>query len=185
MYNFSDFKQKLNKIIEHTQQELSTLRTGKAKVSMLDPVKVEAYGTSMAINEVANVGAPDPNMIVVEPWDKNLLENIEKAIQKADLNLNPVVDGDIIRITVPPLTEERRKAMVKQLQQKIESAKVMMRNARTDVKNEIEAMEGKSGVSEDDIHYDLKEMDQIMDEHMQKLEELEQQKEQELLSMGP
>ncbi len=183
MFNFSEFKTKLNKIIDHTKQELSTLRTGQAKVSMLDSVEVEAYGSLMAVNEVANVSAPDSNMIVIEPWDKNLLENIEKAIQKAALNLNPVVDGELIRITVPALTEQRRKEMVKQLQQKIESAKVMMRNARTDTKNEIDSLKGQSGISEDDIHRNLEQLNQIMDDFTDKLEELEANKEKELMSI--
>ncbi len=183
MYNFSSFKQKLEKIVEHTHRELAVLRTGQAKVSMLDPVKVEAYGSTMAVNEVANIGTPDPNMIIVEPWDPNLLENIEKAVQKADLNLNPVVDGSIIRIQVPTLTQERRQEMVKQLEQKIESAKKMMRNARVDTKSEIEDLEGESGVSEDDIHRDIQELNRIMDEYVTKLEEMKQQKQTELMKM--
>ena len=183
MFEFSAFTAKLDKVIDHAKRELSTLRTGQAKVSMLDPVRVEAYGSLMAVNEVANVSAPDSNMIVIEPWDTNLLDNIEKAIQKADLNLNPVVDGELIRITVPALTEERRKEMVKQLQQKIESAKVMMRNARTDTKNEIDSLKGQSGISEDDIHRNLDQLNQVMDEYTEKLEQLETNKEKELLSI--
>lgn len=183
MYNFSTFKQKLDKVIDHAQQEISVLRTGKAKVSMLDPVKVNAYGSLMRVNELASVSAPDPNMILVEPWDPNLMEDIEKAIHKADLNLNPVVDKNIIRITVPALTEERRRQMVKQLEQKVESAKIMMRNIRSDIKNEIDDLDGEAGVSEDDIHRDYQELDKIMDEYVVKLEELKKQKQSELMSI--
>lgn len=183
MFNFSNFKQKLSQIIDHTTQDISSLRTGKANVAMLDPVKVRVYGTTMNINELANINIPDPNLIVVDPWDKNIIADIEKAIAKADLNLHPVVDKQIIRISIPALTEENRQQLVKQLQQKIETAKAMMRAARTETKSEIEAQEGQSGISEDDIHRDLQEMDKIMDEFESQLEKLLDQKEQELLSI--
>jgi ribosome recycling factor len=183
MHNFTSFKQKLEQIIEHTKKDIATLRTGRASVDMLDPVKVEAYGGQMAINEVANVNTPDPNLIIIKPWDANLLENIEEAVHKANLNLNPVVDNDQIRIVVPSLTQERRQDMVKKLSQKIESAKVMLRNARTDTKNEIEKMEGEDGVSEDDIRRDLKELDKLVHEYTDKLEQIEVDKEEELTSI--
>lgn len=183
MYSFSKFKSKLDKIIEHTKSELSTLRTGKASVSILDPVKVEVYGTHMAVSELANISTPDNNLIVIDPWDKNVLEEIERAINKAGLNLNPVVDKQIIRIVIPPLTEERRKEFVKQLHQKVESARVMMRTARSDEKNEIEDQEGQSGISEDDIHRDLDELEKIMDEYEKKLLDISKSKEEELLSI--
>ncbi|MBD3250216.1 MAG: ribosome recycling factor [Candidatus Pacebacteria bacterium] len=183
MYNFTPFKQKLEKIIEHAKKDIATLRTGRASVDMLDPVKVQAYGSSMGINELANIGTPDPNLILIKPWDQNLIENIEEAIHKSDLNLNPVVDKDQIRIVVPALTEERRQEMVKKLNQKIESAKVMMRNARTEVKNEIDELEGQAGVSEDDIHRDLEQLDKIVKEYTQKLEQIETDKEKELTTI--
>ncbi len=183
MYNFSDFKQKLTQIIDHATRDVSTLRTGKASYDMLDTVKVEAYGGKMSVNEVANISIPDANMILIKPWDQNLLENIEKGIHKADINLNPVVDGDQIRIVVPPLTQETRQAMVKQLHQKIESAKVMVRNARTDQKNEIEDSEDEAGVSEDDIKRYLEEMDKIVKEYNSKLDEMAEAKEAELMKI--
>ena len=183
MYNFQEFKNTLQKIIDHTINELSTLRTGKASVTILDPVRVQVYGTSMAVGELANISTPDTNMIIIDPWDKNILEDIEKAINKAGLNLNPIVDKQIIRIIIPPLTEERRKEMVKQLHQKLESSKVMMRTARADTKNEIEDQEGQSGVSEDDIHRDLEEMEKIMDQYEAQIQELSDNKEKELMSI--
>jgi len=183
MYNFSPFKQKLDKLLEYAQRDISTLRTGKASYDMLDPVKVEAYGGKMSLNEVANISIPDPNMILIKPWDQNLLENIERGIHKAEINLNPVVDGDQIRLVVPTLTQETRKEMVKQLHQKIESAKVMVRNARTDTKNEIEKAEDDVGVSEDDIKRYLEEMDGIVKEYNQKLEQMAVDKEAELMKI--
>ena len=183
MFDFSIFQQKLDKIMTHTQQELAILRTGKAKVKMLDPVRVEAYGSLMAVNELANVSTPDANMIVIEPWDKSILENIEKAIQKAGLNLNPIVDGELIRIVISPLTEESRQELVKQLHQKTESAKIMIRNARIDIKNEVDDQEGEAGVSEDDIHRDLEQLDKVMDQYTEKLKTFVAQKEKDLLSI--
>lgn len=181
MFEFSEFKQKLSQIIDHTTHEIGTLRTGKASVSMIDPIKVPVYGTTMGINELANISVPDAHMIVIDPWDKNIINDIEKAIIKADININPVVDKQIIRITVAALTEEKRQQLVKQLQQKIESAKAMMRSARADTKGEVEDQEGESGVSEDDIHNDIQEMDKIMDEFEQKLEDIFEQKKKDLL----
>jgi ribosome recycling factor len=122
-------------------------------------------------------------LIVIDPWDKNLLEDIEKAIQKSSLNLNPVVDKEIIRIVIPSLTEEKRMELVKQLQQKVESTRAMMRSARTEAKGEIEDLEGEAGVSEDDIHRDLEELDKIMGQFEKQMEDIQEQKKQDLLSL--
>ncbi|MEA2056104.1 MAG: ribosome-recycling factor, partial [Patescibacteria group bacterium] len=102
MYNFSTFKNQLEDIIQHAKEDIASLRTGKATISMLDPVKVEVYDTMMAVNELANVSTPDANLIVIKPWDQNVIENIEQGIHKSNLNLNPVVDSDQIRIVIPP-----------------------------------------------------------------------------------
>ncbi|MCL4208316.1 ribosome recycling factor [Patescibacteria group bacterium] len=183
MYNFSDVTQKFEKTIAHLQQELGSLRTGKATPSLLDSVLVDAYGTKMRVNELANVSAPDPNMLIVSPWDKSLLETLEKSIASASLNLNPIVDGDMIRIVVPALTEERRKEMVKVLHQKIEGGKVMLRNIRTDAKKEIEDQDGSEGVSEDDIKAEIEELDKMVKEYMVKLDELAKKKETDLMTV--
>ncbi len=183
MYNFLEFTSKLDHIVEHTQQDLSSLRTGKANAQMLDSVRVPVYGASMAINELANISVPDSNLIVIAPWDKNILADIEKSIQKSDLNLNPVVDRDIIRIVVAPLTEETRLELVKQLHQKVESARAMMRSVRSDIKSEIEDLKGQSGVSEDDIDRDLEELELKMDKYEKILQELATRKEQDLLKL--
>lgn len=183
MYNFSDVTQKFEKTIAHLQQEFGTLRTGKASPSLLDPVLVDAYGTKMKVSELANVSAPDANMLIVSPWDKSLLETLEKAIASASLNINPVVDGDMIRIVVPSLTEERRKEMVKILHQKAEGGKVMLRNIRTDSKKEIEDQKGDDGVSEDDIKAEIEELDKMVKEYTVKLEELVKKKEVDLMTV--
>lgn len=183
MFDFTDFSQKLTKSLDFIKKELATLRTGKATPQLLDGVVVDAYGAKMKVNEVANVSAPDPNMLVIAPWDKSLLESVEKAIAVAGLNLNPVVDGAIIRIVVPPLTQERREEMVKSLHQKIESGRVMLRGIRTDTKREIEDQAGETGVSEDDIKANIEKLDRMLHEAMDQLDALAKQKETDLMTI--
>lgn len=175
------FQQKITKSYEHVLQDVRSLRTGRASVQLLDPVRVEAYGTQMSLVEVASVTAPDATLLVVSPWDKSLITSIEKAIASAGLNLNPVVDGQIIRIAVPALTQERRQEMVKLLHQKIESGRVTVRTIRTETKQEIEEQKGGAGVSEDDIKLELDELDKEVKLALTKLDELQAQKEKELL----
>lgn len=182
-FDFSNYKAKMQKALDHVGQDLASLRTGRATVQMLDPVVVEAYGSRMRINEVASVQAPDPTMILVSPWDKSLLAAIERAITISGLNLNPVVDGDTIRIQVASLTEEKRKEMVKLLYKKIEDGKVMLRNVRGDVRKEIEAQKGAEDISEDDIKRDLTNLDEILKQFTQKLDEVSAKKEKELMTI--
>lgn len=182
-YQFTSFIGRNQKAIEHIKQDVSTLRTGKASAQMLDSVMVEAYGTLMKLVEVASVQATDPTMLVVTPWDKSLLEAVAKGISSAGLNLNPVVDGDIVRISVPPLTEEKRLEMVKLLGKKVESGKVMLRNIRSEAKQEIEDQKGQDGVSEDDIESDLQELDKQHKVYIEKLDELAAAKEKELMTI--
>ncbi len=182
-YDFSFFTQKADKTLQHIQQDIGTLRTGRASVQMMDPVSVEAYGTHMKVNEVANISAPDPGMLVISPWDKSLLGTIEKAISISGLNIHPVVDGDIIRIVVPPLTEERRKEMVKLLHQKIESGRVMMRNVRAEIKKEIDGQKDTAGVSEDTMKLDLQELEKQNKHYMDLIDQLAQDKEKELMTV--
>lgn len=182
-YDFNQFTAKAVKTLDHITVDVGTLRTGRASSQMLDSVKVEAYGTMMKIQEVANVSAPDPTLIVVSPWDKSLMSAIEKAIAISGLNLHPIVDKDVIRIAVPPLTEERRKEMVKLLQQKIESGRVMLRNVRGEVRKEIEKMKEAGGVSEDQIKADLQKLDDQVKVFMSKIDTLLAEKEKELLTV--
>lgn len=182
-YIFTDFNQKIVKALEHIQSDLATLRTGKASPQLLDPVNVEAYGTRMKVHELANVSAPDPNLLMVTPWDKGILGNIEKAIASAGLNLNPVVDGMIIRIVVPALTEERRKDMVKALYQKAEYGKKMLRTIRQDAKKEIEAMADEGGVSEDDVKVDLDQLEKLIKRSEEQIDEMAKKKEADLMEI--
>jgi ribosome recycling factor len=182
-YQFSDFTQKADKTLDFIKTDISTLRTGRASVQLLDVVSVEAYGTRMKINEVANVSAPDPGLLMVTPWDKSLLGEIEKAISTSGINLHPVVDGALIRIVVPPLTEERRKELVKLLYQKMEAGRVMMRNVRAEVKKEIENQEDEDGVSEDTIKLELETLEKKVKEYMAKIDKILADKEKELMTV--
>lgn len=182
-FQFSIFNELVDKAINHVGRDLATLRTGRASAQMLDPVVIEVYSSEMKINELANVSAPDPNLLVVKPWDTSILDKIEKAISSSGLNFNPVVDGDIIRITVPPLTEERRKEMVKLLYQKVEGGRVMLRSIRTEVKKDIENQDGEANVSEDDIRRDLKELDKLTQQKIDEIDQLAKNKETELMTI--
>ena len=183
MFTFSSFDDRAQKILDHIQQDISSLRTGKATVSILDGVTAEAYGTRMKLNELANISAPDPTMLVVAPWDKSLLEAIAKGISIAGLNLNPIVDGDIIRIVIPPLSAERRQEMVKLLKQKIEAGKVMLRNLRSDIRKDIDQAKAQDGVSEDDVKRWQTELDKKVKDIEDRITAMEKKKETELTTI--
>jgi ribosome recycling factor len=183
MITQEDYLQRFKKVLAHTRQEVSALRTGRATVQMLDDVVVEAYGGRMKINEVGNISAPDAELLVVSPWDKSLISEIEKGIQQANLNLNPVVDGETIKVPVPSLTKERRQEMVKILHQRAESSRVMVRSVRTDVKQEIEEQQGEAGISEDDIQLTLKNLEETTKKYIDKIDALVKEKERELTSL--
>lgn len=179
----TELSAKLDKTIQHFQSELALLRTGKATVQMLDPVRVEAYGQQLQLNEVARVAAPDPTQLIVTPYDPSILSDIEKGIASSGLNLQPVVNTELIRISVPPLTQERRQEMVKLLNQKAEQARVMLRTIRTDTKKTIENQVGNDGISEDDIKAQLVEMEEVIQKYLDTIETVSKDKEEELLTV--
>ncbi len=182
-YEPHQLQAQFDKTIAHVETDMASLRTGKASVQLLDPVKVEAYGSMMALNEVASVTAPDANLLLVSPWDKSLMAVVEKAIASSGLNLNPVVDQSVIRIVVPPLTAERRQDMVKLLHQKIESGRVAIRAVRTEARKDIDDLDGQAGVSEDDLKQYQKELDEMTQKSLSKLDDLQTAKEKELLTL--
>ena len=183
MLSKSDYLPQFEKALAHTQHEVSSLRTGRASVQMLDEVMVEAYGSKLHVNEVASISAPDASLLVVSPWDKSLIAAVEKGIQSANLNLNAVVDGEVIKVPVPALTQERREEMIKVLHQKAESGRVMMRSTRSDVRHQIEDQKGEAGISEDDIQAELKELDEVSAASIVKIDELVKHKETELKTL--
>lgn len=182
-YSFTQFSLNVTKSLDHVKSDIATLRTGRASAQLLDPVFVEAYGTRMRLVEVSSIQAPDPTLLVVTPWDKSLLEAIEKAIASADLNLNPAVDGSVVRVPVPMLTTEKRQEMVKLLHKKIETGRVLLRSVRSETKEDIEAQKNAGGVSEDDIERDLETLEREFKKATDQLDQISAAKEKELLTL--
>ena len=176
-------KSKLDKVLSVVGEDMATVRTGRAKPDMVEGVSVPAYGTRMRLVEVATIAAPDTNMLIVTPFDRSLMGAIEKAISDSELQLSPAVSGDMIRIVVPSLTQERRLDFVKLLKQKTESGKVMLRQARQDVKEKIDALKERKEVSEDDIFMLLADLDKITGEFNEKIEAMCRAKEDEIMAV--
>ncbi|HCC84681.1 MAG TPA: ribosome recycling factor [Candidatus Pacebacteria bacterium] len=177
------YETKFTKAYEFYLQDIAVIRTGRASAQILDGVRVEAYGAVMKLNEVASVTVSDPTLIVITPWDRGLIGAIEKAIQVAQLNLSPIVDGQLIRLPVPAPTAERRQELVKQLHQKAENARVMIRNARIDVKKDIEKQIHQPGISEDDISAETKTLDEVSKTYIEKIDQATKAKETELTTL--
>ena len=173
-------KQLMDKAVEATKREFSTVRTGKATTALLDLVRVDAYGSEMALNQVASVAAPEPKLLTIQPWDKGLLKAIEKAILASDLGLTPSNDGHLIRIPLPPLTEERRRELVKVVHRFAEEARVAIRHARTEAINRIKKTEH---VSDDDKKHAEREVQKLHDDHIKLVEDVLKAKEAEILEV--
>ncbi|WP_405274546.1 ribosome recycling factor [Gaopeijia maritima] len=169
--------------LEALRREFATVRTGKASPALLDTVRVEAYGSKMPLNQVASIQTPDGSLLVVQPFDKSLLGEIEKGIQMADLGLNPSNDGTLIRIPIPPLTEERRKEFVKVLHKMAEDARVSVRHARKGARDEVQQALKDHEIGEDDGHRQLDEIDKVTHEFTDKIDELLKRKEHEVMAI--
>jgi ribosome recycling factor len=167
-------------VIEIVEEDLASVKTGRAKPSLVERVQVDVYQTKMPLIELAAISAPESNLLVVQPWDESIVEDIIKAISASDLNINPVLDGSLIRIVIPPLTEERRNDLIKLVFQKIESGRVLIRQVRQEAKKKIEGVKGEPGVSEDDVHRMMQELEKVTEEFIKKVEGMGQKKEGEL-----
>ena len=176
-------RQRMDGAIEALRREFAGVRTGKANAALLDSVKVEAYGSTVPINQVGTVSAPEARMLVVQPWDKSLLKAIEKSLRESDLGLNPSNDGVIIRIPIPPLTEERRREFVKMLHKLTEEARVAVRNVRRDANDEVKQRQKDEGLSEDDIRREQGEVQKLTDQYIARIEELMKHKEAEIMEV--
>jgi ribosome recycling factor len=173
-------RQAMDKAVEAVRREFSTVRTGKATTSLLDLVKVEAYGSEMPLNQVANVAAPEPKLLTIQPWDKTLLKAVEKAILASDLGLTPSNDGNVIRIPLPALTEERRRELVKVVHKFAEEGRVAIRHARTEAIGRIKKTEH---VSEDEKKHAEKDVQKLHDDHLKLVEEVVKSKEAEIMEV--
>lgn len=178
----NDAKALMEKAIDHTDSELSKIRAGKASPAMLDGIMVDYYGSPTPLSQVGNVNTPDARTIVIQPWEKSLLNPIEKAIKEANLGINPQNDGVIIRIAVPPLTEERRRDLVKKVKGEAENGKVAIRNIRKDTNEKIKKLKSE-GVSEDDIKTGEGEVQKLTDSYIVKVDKLAEIKEKDIMTV--
>ena len=174
---------RMETVIEDVRRKLATVRTGRAAVSLLDNVVVEYYGTPTPLNQLASVHAPEANMLTVQPWDQTQLGAIEKAIRAADLGLNPSNDGKLVRIPIPPLTEERRKQLAKQVHEIAEDHRTAVRNLRRDANERLKKMLKDKTISEDNERDGLDEVQKLTNAYISKIDELAKSKEHEILSI--
>lgn len=172
---------KMDLAVEHVQGEFATVRTGRANAAILHRVTVDYYGSQTPLQQLASVSVPEPQLLLVQPYDKSTVGDIERALQGSDLGLNPASDGNVIRLAFPPLTEERRRDLIKVVKHMAEDGRVSVRNVRRHTKDDLEALEGD--VSEDDIRRAEQELQNLTDEHTSRIDDLLERKEAELLEV--
>ncbi len=180
---YSQLRSRMEKAVEDFRKEMAATRTGRASVKMLDNVQVDAYGSLMPLNQVATVHAPEAQLITVQPFDPSVMGNVEKAIRSADLGLNPMNDGKIIRVPVPPLTEERRRDMVKHLHKVLEEHRTAVRNIRRDGNDAIKKALKDKKITEDEERRALDEIQKLTDDEIKKMEEMSKGKEKEVMEI--
>ena len=174
---------KMQKALESNAKELSSIRTGRATISLLDGINVDYYGAKSPINQVASISIPEARLMVIQPWDKSIIREIERAILKADLGLNINSDGNIIRITVPELTEERRKELAKHARKLVEEGKVAVRNIRREANDVLRKLEKSGELPEDDSRREQSEVQDLTDEYIKKIDEMLQIKDKEIMEL--
>lgn len=173
----------MDKALEAMRREFSGVRTGKASPALLDMVRVDAYGSKMPLNQVATVSAPEPRMLIVQPWDKGLVQVIEKAIRNAELGLNPATDGGIIRVPIPALNEERRREMVRMLHKLAEEGRIAVRHARQEANKALKQQQSDGDISEDDARRQMDEVQKLTDDYIARIDQLLKAKEEEVMEV--
>jgi ribosome recycling factor len=179
----NDTKTKMENAIQAFSRELSSIRAGRANPSILNKLTVDYYGAPTPINQVAGISVPEARLIVIQPYDKTVMGDIEKAIMKSDLGLSPSNDGTVIRLAIPALTEERRKDLVKQVKKEAEEAKVGIRNIRRDANDDLKKLEKKSEITEDDLRSYSDDVQKLTDSYIAKIDEIAKDKEKEILEV--
>lgn len=174
-------KLEFGKIIEYFKQEIAQIRTSRVSPSLVENIKVNVYGSTSSVREVATITVPEPRVLVIQPWDKNILKDLEAALRKNEIELNPVVDGNVIKINVPPLSEERRMEFIKLLHQKMESFRIRIRQIREDIWRKTQRMEKEKKIREDEKFKLKDKLQDLVDEYNEKIEELGKKKEEELM----
>ena len=183
MPTVEDAKKRMEDALEAMRREFATVRTGKATPALLDTVKVDAYGAKMPLNQVATIHTPEPSLLVVQPFDKTLIGDVEKAILSADLGLNPANDGNVIRVPIPALNEERRKEYVRLLHKMAEEGRISIRHARRIVREELHKKVKDHEISEDDGHRREESLEKLTHEYTDKIDELLKHKEEEVMAL--
>jgi ribosome recycling factor len=178
-----DTKTRMEKVIEDYRHKLATVRTGRASTSLLDNITVEYYGTNMPLNQVATIHAPEASLLTVQPFDPSLINEIEKALRTSELGINPSNDGKLIRLPIPPLTEERRKQMVKVVHEMAEDHKTAIRNIRRDSNDKLKKALKEKSISEDDEKNGLEDVQKLTDQYVAKIGELSKHKEDEIMKV--
>ena len=181
--SLTDAGHKMEQAVTHLKDELAAIRTGRATPAVLNRFAGEYYGTSVPLNQLASINVPEPRSLVVQPFDKGAIGAIEKAIQSSDLGITPSNDGQVIRLAFPPLTEERRKDLVKQVHSRAEEGRVAVRNVRRHAKEDMEKLEREGGISEDDLVRGEKELQKLTDGRVAEIDEIQDHKEQELMEV--
>jgi len=177
---FLDLKSKMNSVIEHFSRDIAVIRTGRASANILDIIKVDYYGSLTPLKNIANISAPDPQSLVIQPFDPTSIESIEKAITSSDIGMNPSNDGNVIRLTVPTLTEERRNELIKVIHKIIEEGRIAIRNLRRDANDKLKNLEKDKSLSEDNLKRALDNVQETTDEFINKLNSMQASKEKEL-----
>jgi ribosome recycling factor len=180
---FDDAERRMQKAVDALKHDLGSIRTGRASSSLLERIQVDYYGTPTPINQVATVTVPDARLLVIQPWDKKMLTDIEKAIQKSDLGINPNNDGLVIRLNIPPMNEERRRDLVKTLHKKLDEHKVAVRNVRRDVQDKLRDREKKKEVSEDELKRSTDRLQKLTDRYIDEMDKVGKNKEQEIMEV--
>ncbi|WP_028574249.1 ribosome recycling factor [Desulfonatronovibrio hydrogenovorans] len=178
-----DCRNKMEKAVSSLEKEFSKLRTGRASTGILEDIAVDYYGTMTPLNQLASISVPDSRTITIQPWDRNAFGSVEKAIMKSDLGLNPVNDGKIIRISIPPLTEERRKELAKLAKRYTEDAKVAIRNIRRDANESLKKMKNSKELTEDEMHKGQDEVQKLTDSFVEKTDQVLETKEKEIMEI--
>lgn len=181
--DFKDFARRMDKALEHLEEEFGAVRAGRANAKVLDRITVEYYGSETPLSGVATISTPDARTLLVQPWDSKLLKDIQKSIQKSDLGINPQNDGRVIRLVFPQLTEERRKDLVKQVRKYAEEAKVAMRNIRRDGMDYVKKLKKNSEITEDDQKKAEKDLQELLDKNIKRVDATLASKEKELMSL--
>jgi len=179
---YKDTKEKMNKAVEALKKDLSRIRTGRASISLLDGIRVQYYGSQLPLNQVASIAVPESRQITVQPWDLKALADIERAILKSELGLTPANDGKIIRIPIPPLTEERRRELVKVIKKMAEESRVILRNLRREANESLKDLKKEKTIPEDAFFKAQEEVQKITNQTIEKIDRISEEKEKEILN---